>query len=327
MTKPDSRTGVLLVNLGTPEAPTTPALRRYLGEFLSDPRVVELPRLLWWPILHGIILNTRPAKSAKKYAGIWTPSGSPLLVFTRSLAKKLEGTLGLPVVAAMRYGQPDIAAGLTSLRERGCSDMVILPLYPQYAASTVGSVYDGVFATLKKWRDQPSLTLVRNYYQNPAYIEALKQRVEGYWEAYGHPDILLISFHGLPKQSTAQGDPYELECKDTARRLIAALGLPESQVRVCFQSRFGPAEWLQPYTDKTLEALGKENTGRVDVICPGFATDCLETLEEIAQEGKETFLNAGGGEYHYIPALNDTTPAIDCLAAVIRNLKQQNSNA
>lgn len=312
-----SKTGILLVNLGTPDAPTPKALRKYLGEFLSDPRVVEAPRLLWWPVLHGIILNTRPARSAKKYAGIWTPGGSPLLMYTRSLAEKLEARLGLPVAAAMRYGNPGIAPGLQALRQRGCDDFLILPLYPQYAASTTGSVYDGVFAALKAWRDQPGLALVRHYYRHPAYVEALRAHVSAYWMAHGQPDILLISFHGLPRKATALGDPYELECKDTARRLIAALGLSPDRVRVCFQSRFGPSEWLQPYTDKTLEALGRAKTPRVDVLCPGFATDCLETLEEIADEGKETFLSAGGGEYHYIPALNDSEAAVAVLGAVV----------
>ncbi len=312
------RKGVLLVNLGTPDSPTAPDVRRYLKEFLSDPRVVELPSLLWQPILRGLILNTRPAKSARKYASIWTPDGSPLLVHTLRLAAKLEAALeDTRVVTAMRYGQPSIATGLEELRAAGCDRIVILPLYPQYAASTVGSVYDAVFATLQRWRNQPELRLVRQYFDHPAHIEALKQRVLGYWQQHGRPDCLLMSFHGLPQKSAEQGDPYANECLYTGRALADALELPEEGYRITFQSRFGLQEWLKPYTDETLRTLAKEGCRRVDALCPGFATDCLETLEEIAMEGKETFLGAGGREFHYIPALNDSDLGVSMLQAIV----------
>lgn len=312
------RKGVLLVNLGTPDTPTAPAVRRYLKEFLSDPRVVELPTLLWQPILRGIILNTRPAKSARKYASIWMPDGSPLLIHTQHLAAKLEAALeGTRVVAAMRYGQPNIATGLEELRAAGCDRIVVLPLYPQYAASTVGSVYDAVFATLQHWRNQPELRLVRQYFDHPAYIEALKQQVLAYWQQHGRPDCLLMSFHGLPQKSAELGDPYADECLYTGRALADALELPEEGYRISFQSRFGLQKWLQPYTDASLRSLPGEGYRRVDTFCPGFATDCLETLEEIAMEGKEAFLSAGGREFHYIPALNDSDLGVTMLQAIV----------
>lgn len=312
------RKGVLLINLGTPDSPTAPGVRRYLQEFLSDPRVVELPSLLWQPILRGIILNTRPAKSAHKYASIWTPDGSPLLVHTLRLAAKLESALeDTRVVAAMRYGQPNIATGLEELRAAGCDRIVILPLYPQYAASTVGSAYDAVFSTLQHWRNQPELRLVRHYFDHPAHIEALKQQVLAYWQQHGRPDCLLMSFHGLPEKSSQLGDPYEHESRYTGRALADALELPEKGYRITFQSRFGLQKWLQPYTDKTLHSLAEKGYRRVDTFCPGFATDCLETLEEIAMEGKETFLGAGGQEFHYIPALNDSDRSVSMLQAIV----------
>ncbi len=312
------RKGVLLVNLGTPDSPTAPDVRRYLREFLSDPRVVEQPALLWQPILRGIILNTRPAKSARKYASIWTPDGSPLLVNTLRLAAKLEAALeDTRVVTAMRYGQPSIAAGLEALRTAGCDRLVILPLYPQYASSTVGSVYDAVFTTLLHWRNQPELRLIRQYFDHPAHIEALKQQVLTYWQQHGRPDCLLMSFHGLPQKSSNQRDPYEQECLYTGRALADALKLPEEGFRITFQSRFGLQKWLQPYTDETLRSLAHEGYRRVDAFCPGFATDCLETLEEVAMEGKETFLGAGGLEFNYIPALNDSDLAVTMLQAIV----------
>ena len=312
------RKGVLLVNLGTPDSPTAPDVRRYLKEFLSDPRVVELPALLWQPILRGIILNTRPTKSAHKYASIWTRDGSPLLVHTLRLAAKLEAALGdTRVVTAMRYGHPSITAGLETLRTAECDRLVILPLYPQYASSTVGSVYDAVFTTLKHWRNQPELRLVRQYFDHPAHIEALKQQVLAYWQQHGRPDCLLMSFHGLPQKSSDQRDPYEQECLYTGRALAEALDLPEKGFRITFQSRFGLQKWLQPYTDETLRSLAHEGYRRVDTFCPGFATDCLETLEEVAMEGKETFLGAGGREFNYIPALNDSDLAVSMLQAIV----------
>ncbi len=318
------RTGILLVNLGTPEAPTAPALRRYLKQFLWDPRVVEIPRPVWWLILNGIILNTRPAKSAKKYAAVWMTEGSPLKVHTESMTKLLKGYLldqghpDLVVAWAMRYGQPSIGKTLDELRAAGCQRILVLPLYPQYAASTTASVMDDVARSMLAWRNLPELRFVRNFPGNTAYINALAASVREHWQARGRPDQLVISFHGLPKRSLEQGDPYFCECHKTGRLLAQALGLTAEQYRITFQSRFGAAEWLQPYTQPTLEALGKEGVGRVDVICPGFVADCLETLEEIAMECKAAFLAAGGREFHYIPCLNERPDWIHALCELVQ---------
>jgi len=304
------RTGVLLINLGTPAAPTAPALRTYLKEFLSDRRVVELPRALWWPILNGIILNTRPAKSAEKYASIWQEGGSPLKVHTEQLTRKLAEELArrtsTPILVeyAMRYGQPSVASAIQAMKAKGCVRLLVLPLYPQYAGSSAATALDAVWQALLKTRNVPDIRTVRHYHDHPAYIAALRQSVEGHWAEHGRPDVLLMSFHGVPRRTLDLGDPYHCECRKTGRLLAEALGLAPEQYRVTFQSRFGKAEWLQPYTAETLAELGRKGTGRLDVICPGFAADCLETLEEIAMEGKATFLSAGGGEFRYIPALN-----------------------
>jgi ferrochelatase len=317
------RIGLLLINLGTPAAPTAPALRRYLKEFLSDHRVVEIPRLVWWPILNGIILNTRPAKSAAKYASIWQPGGSPLKVhtenLTRLLATELAGRVAEPLVVeyAMRYGQPSVASVIERMKAQGCDRILALPLYPQYAASSSASALDAVWQTLLKTRNLPEVRAVRHYHDDPGYIAALRQSVEQYWAEHGHPDCLLMSFHGVPRRSLDLGDPYHCECLKTGRLLAEALGLAPDQYRITFQSRFGKAEWLQPYTTATLAELGRAGTGRVDAICPGFAADCLETLEEIAMEGKADFLKAGGGEFHYIPALNTRPTWVTALADLV----------
>lgn len=317
------RIGVLLINLGTPAAPTAAALRAYLREFLSDRRVVEIPRAIWWPILNGIILNVRPRKSAEKYAAIWTPEGSPLKVHTARqvelLRQALKTRTPVPLVVeyAMRYGQPSVAARLASLKKQGCDRVLVLPLYPQYAASSTGSALDAVCRTLLKTRNMPELRTVRHFHDHPGYINALRQRVESYWAEHGRPDVLLMSFHGVPRRALDLGDPYYCQCHKTGRLLAEALGLEKEQYRITFQSRFGRAEWLKPYTAQTLAELGRARTGRVDVICPGFVADCLETLEEIAVEGKTIFLNAGGGECHYIPALNEQPMWIDALADLI----------
>ncbi|MDD3528239.1 MAG: ferrochelatase [Gallionellaceae bacterium] len=318
--QPCNRIGVLLINLGTPTAPTAPALRTYLREFLSDRRVVELPRLAWWLILNGIILVTRPAKSAAKYAGIWQAGGSPLKVHTEALARllaaELAGRTDTPLVVeyAMRYGQPSVESTLQAMKSAGCDRILALPLYPQYAASSAGSALDAVWHTLLKTRNMPELRSVRHYHDHPGYIEALRQSVEQYWAEHGRPDVLLMSFHGVPRRSLELGDPYHCECRKTGRLLAEALNLAPDQYRIAFQSRFGRAEWLRPYTAETLAELGRARTGRVDAICPGFAADCLETLEEIAMEGKADFLQAGGGEFHYIPALNTRPTWITALA-------------
>ncbi len=322
--RPDqpARIGILLINLGTPEAPTAQALRPYLAEFLSDPRVVELPRLIWWPILHGIILRTRPKKSAQKYASIWTPEGSPLKVYTARQTQLLRDTLtarlaeSVVVEYAMRYGQPSIAAVIQRMKAQGCDRILALPLYPQYAASSSGTALDAVFRMLEQMRNQPALRTVHSFADHPGYIAALAQRIEDYWHQHGRPDRLLLSFHGIPKRSADLGDPYYLECQKTGHLLAERLGLGAEQCQIAFQSRFGRAEWLQPYTAQTLAELGKRKTRRVDVACPGFVADCLETLEEIAIENKAVFLGAGGGEYHYIPALNDHPAWISALADI-----------
>ena len=317
-----ARPGVLMINLGTPDAPTAPALRRYLKEFLSDPRVVEIPRPVWWPILNGVILNTRPKKSAAKYAAIWTKEGSPLRVHTERQAKLLKGWLGektgqiIPVEYAMRYGSPSIAEGLDKLKAAGCDRILLLPMYPQYAASTTATANDAAFAHLQKTRNAPAVRTVRHYHDDPGYIRALAANVRAYWQQNERPDVLVMSFHGLPRYTLEKGDPYHCECQKTGRLLAEALGLAETQYRISFQSRFGRAEWLQPYTDKTLRELAQQGVKNVHALCPGFTADCLETLEEIAMEGKETFLKAGGKSYGYIPALNESPLWIDALGAI-----------
>lgn len=320
-----ARIGVLLINLGTPEAPTARALRPYLKEFLSDQRVVEIPRPIWWLILNGIILQTRPRKSAQKYAEIWTPEGSPLKVYTERQTGLLRAALAerspmpIRVEYAMRYGAPSVADGIARLKATGCDRLLALPLYPQYAASSTGSALDAVLRVLTETRNMPSLRTVKHFHDHPGYIDALASTVEAHWQQHGRPDTLLMSFHGTPRRSLEQGDPYHCECHKTGRLLAKRLGLSAEQHRITFQSRFGRAEWLKPYTSDTLETLGRSGTRRVDVICPGFVSDCLETLEEIALENKAVFLNAGGQEYHYIPALNDHPRWIAALAEIVLN--------
>lgn len=316
-----ARVGILLLNLGTPDAPTAKALRPYLKQFLSDPRVVEIPRLIWWPILNGIILNTRPAKSAEKYAQIWDKEGSPLLMHTRKQATMLKGYLGtrgisVEVEFGMRYGNPSAASALEKLRARNCDRILVIPLYPQYAASSTASALDAVWQALQRMRNMPEIRTVRHYHDDPGYIAALAASVHEHWMKFGRPDKLIMSFHGIPKRSLMLGDPYHCECHKTGRLLAEALQLEKEQYMICFQSRFGRAEWLQPYFAPTLEQLGKNGTQRVDVICPGFAGDCLETLEEIAMEGKATFMAAGGNEYHYIPALNERDEWLHALSDI-----------
>ncbi|OGA45083.1 MAG: ferrochelatase [Betaproteobacteria bacterium RIFCSPLOWO2_12_FULL_63_13] len=315
-------TAVLLVNLGTPEAPTTPAVRRYLKQFLSDPRVVEIPRIAWLPILHGIILNTRPGRSAQKYARIWTEQGSPLMLHTVRQARLLAGFLGervrspLVVEFAMRYGEPSIGDSLGRLKAAGCDRILILPLYPQYAASTTATAFDEVAKFIHRVRNVPEIRMVRHFHDHPAYIAALAAQVREHWAANGRPDKLLLSFHGLPQFSLTRGDPYHCECQKTARLLAEALQLPENHWRLSFQSRFGRAEWLKPYTLPTLREYARAGVHRVDVLCPGFVADCLETLEEIGVECKQAFLASGGKEFHLIPCLNERDDWIHALADI-----------
>jgi ferrochelatase len=317
-----ARTGVLLVNLGTPDEPSASAVRRYLKEFLWDPRVVEIPRPLWWLVLNGIILNTRPAKSAAKYATIWTKEGSPLRVYLDRQVQLLRGYLGervkspLAVAGACRYGNPSIANGLRQLRSKGCDRVLVFPLYPQYAASSTGSVMDALGAALATMRNVPAIRTLRGFHDHPAYVKAIARNVNEYWMKHGRPDRLVMSFHGLPRFSLDKGDPYHCECHKSARLIATELGWNDERTVVTFQSRFGRAEWLKPYTGETLERLGREGASRVDVICPGFAADCLETLEEIAIEARHTFETAGGRQFHYIPTTNDT-PAFMAALTVI----------
>lgn len=315
------RTAVLYCNLGTPDAPTAPAVRRYLAEFLSDQRVVEIPRLLWLLILHGIILRFRPAKSAAKYASIWTPEGSPLKIGTEKQAKLLQEWLahkGENVVVrwAMRYGSTSIPSQLEDLKAQGVTRVLVLPAYPQYSATTTASLFDAVYAWASKTRAIPELRFVNHYHDHPAYIAALANSVRQHWRDRPRPEVLVMSFHGVPERTLALGDMYHCECFKTARLLADALGLSKEQFKVTFQSRLGRAKWLEPYTEPTLIAMAESGIQRVDVICPGFTSDCLETLEEINMEAREAFLHAGGKEFSYIPCLNDDAAGITALAEV-----------
>lgn len=316
--------GILLSNLGTPDAPTSAALRRYLAEFLSDPRVVDLPRPLWWLILHGIILRTRPAKSAKNYQKVWTPEGSPLLITTQRQSEKLgkllnrEGTEKIIIEVGMRYGNPSIAAAMERLRQQGAERVIVLPLYPQYSCATTASTLDAFGEWAKSQRSIPPFQFINSYHDHPLYINALAQTIEKSWQEKGRGEHLLFSFHGTPVRYQQEGDPYFAQCQTTAKRVAERLELKESQWRVTFQSRFGKEEWLQPYTDKTMEQLPKLGITSIDVICPGFSADCLETIEEIDQENREIFLHAGGEGFNYIPALNDQKLHVQMMAGLLR---------
>ena len=312
-------TGILLCNLGTPEAPTAPALRRYLAEFLGDARVVEIPRPIWWLILHGIILRVRPAKSAAKYASIWTEQGSPLAATTAAQAQALQATLKarghhVTVRHAMRYGEPAMSRQLDALKAEGVRRVLLLPAYPQYSGTTTASAWDEVFRFGQRVRQLPEFRFVNRYHDHPGYIGALAQSVREHWAAHGRGECLVMSFHGVPERTLQLGDPYHCECLKTGRLLAEALGLEKSQYRISFQSRFGKAKWLEPYTEPTMVELAKSGVRHVDVICPGFTSDCLETLEEIRMEVREAFEHAGGQQFHYIPCLNERSDWIGALA-------------
>ncbi len=317
------KTGVLLVNLGTPQAPTPAATRRYLSQFLSDPRVVEIPRAIWWLILHGIVLRVRPAKSAAKYASIWTTEGSPLRVWTEKQTTLLQGFLGeqghdLIVKHAMRYGQPSIASQLDALKAEGANRILIVPLYPQYSGATTASVMDDVFSWGQRVRHLPELRTIMRFHDDAGYIDALAGSIRAHWASHGRAGKLVMSFHGMPERTLHLGDPYHCECLKTGRLLAENLGLKSEEYVVTFQSRFGKAKWLEPYTEPTFRALAKAGTQRVDVICPGFVGDCIETLEEIAMEGKNAFLTSGGQEFNYIPCLNDRLAWIRALSSLVQ---------
>lgn len=316
-------TSILLTNLGTPTAPTTSAVRKYLAEFLSDKRVIELPRCIWWPLLYGVVLPTRASASAKLYQKIWTSTGSPLLQIARQQAEGLQRLLAetyqLPIKVAlgMRYGQPSIATALTELRDQGSSKIIVLPLYPQYSAATVGSTVDAIARTLKTWRFLPALQIINQYCEDSGYIAALVNSIQRAWQITRPAEHLLFSFHGLPKRSILKGDPYASMCHKTAHKVAAALDYPSNQWSIVFQSRFGWQKWLEPYCDKTLQQLARRGVKTVDVICPGFSADCLETLEEIAQRNRAIYLQAGGTTFNYIPALNDHPDHLQALADIV----------
>ncbi|MBF6647691.1 ferrochelatase [Methylobacter sp. BlB1] len=315
-----NKTGVLLVNLGSPAAPTTSAVRRFLKEFLGDPRVVNLPRPLWWVILRFFILPFRPHRSTAAYRKIWDEKGSPLVFLTRQLADMVAQRLnakGVITDYAMRYGKPSIAEQLNVLKKQGIDNLIILPLYPQYSSTTTASVYDDLIKELNRWRHLPSFQFISDYHQDEHYIAAVAESIEKIWSQQGRNDLLLMSFHGLPEQLIKWGDPYFHQCHKTAALIAEKLDLDKENWCVVFQSRFGKAQWLKPYCAETLQNLARQGVKKIDVVCPGFAVDCLETLEEIAMENKALFIKAGGETYRYIPALNDSKLHADAIVKLI----------
>ncbi|WP_300426480.1 ferrochelatase [uncultured Thalassolituus sp.] len=320
--------GVLLVNLGTPEAPTSAAVRAYLKEFLSDRRVVDVPKWLWWPVLNGVILRIRPPRVAKAYASIWTEEGSPLMSISRAQQRALKAALAeeygcdIPVALAMTYGRPSMEDAGRELRQAGAERLVVLPLYPQNSSSTTAAVHDRYARALAPCPHVPASRWITDYHQHPQYIGALADSVRRYWDEHGRPDRLMMSFHGIPKRYETKGDPYPSQCRATAAAVAQALELADDEWICSFQSRFGREEWVKPYTDHTLEEWGKAGVGRVDVISPAFAADCLETLEELEVENREVFMEAGGKEYHYIPCLNDSADHINMMVSLVRENAQ-----
>ena len=318
-----ARTGILLSNLGTPDAPTTAAVRKYLAEFLSDTRVIEWPPALWWFVLHGIILRTRPRRSAEAYAKVWTDEGSPLLCISKKQTELIRQSMlkddsdDVVIELAMRYGSPSIKSAMDKMREANVQRLLVLPLYPQYSATTTASTIDAVCAELRHWRFQPELRTINHYHDFPPYIDALVESIRSHWAEFGRPEKLLFSYHGLPQKYFSAGDPYFCHCQKTTRLVVEKLGVREDEWKVCFQSRLGPQEWLKPYTDITLKEWGAEGIKSVQVISPGFSADCLETLEEINLQNREFFVEAGGKEFSYIPALNDQDMHISALIDLI----------
>jgi len=322
--RPAERAAVLLVNLGTPDAPTPSAVRRYLAQFLGDRRVIDTPRWLWWPILYGVILRLRPRRSARAYASIWTEQGSPLLVFSQALADALDRRLGdatagrAQVGLAMCYGRPAIAPVLERLADAGVRRLLVLPLYPQYSATSTGAVFDAVTSALQRMRWPPELRFVNDYHDDPEYISVLAQNVQKFWREHGRAQRLLLSFHGIPQRYVRLGDPYFDQCMVTAQRLREKLGIGADACSVVFQSRVGREPWLTPYTDETLKQLPGQGVRHVQVLCPGFAVDCLETLEEIAETNRHLFVAAGGERLEYIPAPNATEAHVEMLMRLVR---------
>ncbi|CAI8299415.1 MAG: ferrochelatase [Porticoccaceae bacterium] len=316
------RQGILLCNLGTPDAPRPAELRRYLKEFLSDPRVVEIPRLLWWMILNLIILRIRPRRSAKLYQSVWTEAGSPLMLYSQGQVAAVKQRLAekygdIPVVLGMRYGNPSMASAIKQLTDQNVRDIIVLPLYPQYAGATTGSTFDAIAKTFTKLRWVPELQFINGYHKSEGYLDALCTTIKRHIEQHGQPDKFVFSYHGTPERYLKNGDPYHCFCHQTTRLVREKLGFDESQVMTTFQSRFGREPWLQPYTDKTLEQLPEDGVKHVVVICPGFSSDCLETIEEINMEARESFIESGGEHFHYIPCLNDDPVHIDALVSIL----------
>ncbi|MGI9237582.1 MAG: ferrochelatase [Woeseiaceae bacterium] len=315
--------GILLVNLGTPEAPTASAVRRFLKQFLSDPRVIEYPRWLWWLILNGVILRVRPPRSAAAYRKIWTDNGSPLMLFSQEIAQNLQEKLDqrLPgstnVALAMSYGEPSVDVAIDRLLEKGARQLLVLPLYPQYSGTTTASVIDAVARKFNRLRWVPEARFINQYHDEPGYIAALAASIREFWKENGRGTLLMFSFHGVPRQTLLDGDPYHCQCQKTARLVAEALELGDDEWVLSFQSRVGREEWLRPYTDETVEKLAKQGKSRLDVVCPGFSTDCLETLEEIAMQNAELFLKSGGEVLHYIPALNAREDHVSFLTDLI----------
>lgn len=321
---PADKTGVLLVNLGSPASPKTGDVRRFLREFLGDPRVVNLPRPLWWLILNLFVLPFRPRKSAHAYQSIWTEHGSPLIVFSQRLTEKLKARYGGPsllIDCAMRYGKPALRAKLSDLKKQGVAEIVVVPLYPQYSSTTTASIFDIVADEFVEWRHMPGLRFISDFHQHPAYIAAVAASVRQHWQQHGQAQLLVMSFHGLPAKLTEWGDPYYYQCQTSARLIAEQLGLAETQWKLVFQSRFGRAEWLKPYCVEVLEELPKQGIRQIDMICPGFSVDCLETLEEIAIANRELFLEAGGESYRYIPCLNDSDAQVELMLELIRTAR------
>lgn len=315
------KTGVLLINLGSPERPVCPGLRKYLAEFLMDPRVIEIPKLLRLILVRGIIINVRSHKSAATYRQIWTEQGSPLLQNSQNLSNKVSELIGedYHVEVAMRYGKPSILSKIKKLHEAGINKIITIPLYPQYSASTNGSTFDAVARALSRQRWVPNLVFVSDYYKYDSYIRSIGESIKAHWNENGRAQKLIMSFHGIPKKYVLKGDPYQAQCIDSANRIAEYLDLQEQDWMLVFQSRFGAQEWLQPYCDQTLKSLPKQGIKSIDIICPGFSADCLETLEEIEEENKEYFLESGGEQYSYIPCLNDSNDHAELMVEIIKH--------
>ncbi|MBC5849803.1 ferrochelatase [Vibrio metschnikovii] len=309
--------GVLLANLGTPDEPTPKAVKRFLSQFLHDHRVVDLTRWIWCPLLHGVILPLRSPRVAKLYQSVWMDEGSPLLVYSKRQQEKLQQRLDYPVELGMTYGNPSLLSGMQALRDQGVEKIIVLPLYPQYSATTTAAVFDGLAKAMKTQRVIPEIDFITDYHDHPLYIRALADKVRSSWSEKGQGDVLICSYHGIPKRYADNGDIYPQHCRKTTHLLAQELGLSDQQVMMTYQSQFGKEEWLQPYTDKTMQALPSQGMKKIDILCPAFSVDCLETLEEISEENKHLFLEAGGEAFNYIACLNDSDLHIEMMVDLI----------